>query len=705
MMKQAILSLILIVNIFVVSAQNNIVLKSNGVERLNGGFIFYNKKNAAADFSIKSTANDGVSIFSIETKHVISAKTTDVVGLFFNNLPNVNGQVAMWRYKPWNSWTKPIALKRSADMPDWDVQFFYWRYQDGTYGAAVPMSGSGFRTTFGAEGNIWGSKSLSLDGRIIDGEVPAMAIAFGNNPYTLFAKIYAVALQAMGKGENLRVKKQLPEPLKYLGWCTYNALSELNSANIMNAVKSFTDRGFPLKMVLIDGGWNQTNNGQLVSQMPNHRSFPNGFKPMIDSLKQGPGIKYMGLWHNFGGDLFGIDPKSDLGLQYKNDLFSWMQGTDGKPVDTTRKTYYFIKPGSEALDMFYDTWYSYFKQQGFDFTKVDDQLVTEKMAFNNYPVFSLSEKMHQSLYKASNKYLNGYLINCMDMTAEAYLNFGASPVARTVEDYFPYKKDENYNLQKGNAAAHVLQAIYNSLYFTQMVYPDFDMFASNNPNAVMHAIARALTCGPVYVTDKPGTQNFDVLNALVYCDGRIVHSQNPLLPTADCLFQVQDKKIFKAFTTAGNTGLLTVLNAADADNVSGSFCAADIDKIPGENFIVYEHFSNRVFTAKRIQRFRVNLPRLGYKLYYIVPVKNGFAPIGLTEKYNAPETIISQRSKAKRTEITLYEGGEFKAYSVNKPSSILINGAVFANYKFKNKLVSMMVPTEGIVPPVITFNW
>ena len=47
----------------------------------------------------------------------------------------------------------------------------------------------------------------------------------------------------------------------------------------------------------------------------------------------------------------------------------------------------------------------------------------------------------------------------MDMTAEAYLNFGSSAVARTSEDYFPYEADENYNLQKGNAAAHVLQAI------------------------------------------------------------------------------------------------------------------------------------------------------------------------------------------------------------------------------------------------------
>ena len=183
----------------------------------------------------------------------------------------------------------------------------------------------------------------------------------------------------------------------------------------------------------------------------------------------------------------------------------------------------------------------------------------------------------------------------MDMTADAYLNFGTSATARTVEDYFPYEQEENYNLQKGNAAAHVLQAIYNSIYFSQMVFTDYDMFQSHNPNAVMHGLARTLNNGPIYLTDKPGEQNFDILNRIVYSDGRSIRAKTSLLPSRDCLFQLQDAKLFKAFSKVGSTGLLTLFNLADADNVSGSFKASDVEGLNGNEFdytiIFQESFS------------------------------------------------------------------------------------------------------------------
>ena len=59
------------------------------------------------------------------------------------------------------------------------------------------------------------------------------------------------------------------------------------------------------------------------------------------------------------------------------------------------------------------------------------------------------------------------------------------------------------------------------------------IFQSHNPNAEFHAIARALNCGPIYFTDNIGEQNFKLLSALVYADGRIIHSETPLLPTSD----------------------------------------------------------------------------------------------------------------------------------------------------------------------------
>jgi len=708
-MRLPYLILILLLGALTVFAQNNITNKSAEMESIGIPTILFNGKKVDTGFVINKKEINGVHIFYLQVSHPLQAKANDFIGLYFNDLININAGVVIWRYKPWNSWSKPIDLKSALSMPDNDVQFFYWRYKDGTYGAAVPLSGDGYRTTLGSQGNKWGSKSVSLDAREIKGSIPAIAIAFGKNPYQLFAKIYQSALLAMGRPEDLRDKKKFPEPFKYIGWCTWNSSEmgkNLNEEEVIRSVKTFTDHHFPLGWVLIDDGWFQSKDGQLQSQSPDPKKFPNGFIRMNNRLKKDFGIKYTGVWHAFNGYWNGIDPESEIGKQYKNDLFSWTQGS-GTWLDTTtnKKTYYFIKPETESLSKFYDQWYSYFKQQGFDFTKVDNQLVAERMALNNYPVFSLSAKIHQAIYASSNKYFNGALINCMDMTPDAYLNFGTSAVARTVEDYFPYKKSEGYNMQEGNAAAHVLQAIYNSVYFSQMVYPDFDMFESNNPNAVYHAIARALNCGPIYITDKPGSQNFDILNALVFHDGRIIHSQKPLLPTADCLFQLQAKKIFKAFSSVGHTGLLGIFNAADADSVSGKFCAADVDGIDGNSFAIYEYFSKQLKIAKKYQQYKVSLPRLGYKLYYIVPIKNGFAALGLTQKYNAPATIIKQYNTVKKAQVTLYEGGLFKAYCAKKPGSILINGRVFLNYRFQNNVVNMVVPSNRETHPVITFNW
>jgi raffinose synthase len=670
--------------------------------------IIFDGKENSTDFIINKKIINDVYIYSIQVQHPQQAGAKDSIGVYFADLKNVEGEVAIWRYKPWNSWAKPIALKSALLMPAYDVQFFYWKSKDGTYGAAVPLSGNGYRTTIGSQNNKWGSKAISLDAHEMEGTIPAMAIAFDKNPYKLFEKIYRGALLAMGRGEDLRIKKHYPEPFNYLGWCTWNSSEmgrNLSEDEVINGVKTFTDHHFPLGWVLIDDGWFQSKDGQLQSQLPDPKKFPNGFINMNARLKKDFGVKYTGIWHAFNGYWNGLDSDSEIGKEYKNDLFSWVQGS-GTWLDTTtnNKIYYFIKPETKSLPKFYDDWYHYFKQQGFDFTKVDNQLVAERMALNNYPIFALSDNIHKAIYAASDKYFNGALINCMDMTPDAYLNFGTSAVARTEEDYFPYKKNEGYNLQEGNAAAHVLQAIYNSIYFSQMVYPDFDMFESNNPNAVFHAIARALNCGPIYITDKPGMQNFNILNALVYHDGKIIHSEKPLLPTADCLFQVQSKKIFKAFTSVNHIGLLGVFNAADSASVTGEFCAADVDNIAGNNFVIYEHFSKKLSVATKYHRYKVNLPRLGYKLYYIIPIKNGFAPLGLIEKYNAPATIIRQHNEAHKLEITLYEGGLFKCYCTSAPKSILINDRPFINYQFQNHIAIMMVPANSQTHPVITFN-
>jgi raffinose synthase len=674
----------------------------NNMERLsNGEALLQNSRKTALKFRL---VNDVAILWSPLTNTTLAAN--DYAGIFFDNLPNYKRGIALWRYKPWNSWTKPVPVHAASALPEDDVQFFYWQYNDGMYGAAVPMSGNGFRTTLGSIGNKWGSKAVSYHTNDTVNHVPGMALAFGKDPFELFERIYRTVLQETGKKDNLRTEKEFPEPFTYIGWCTWNASDngkKLDDQLLLDAAKSFHDNKLPIGWMLVDDGWFQHSDRRLQSFEPNSRQFRNGFKPTIDILKKQYGIRYMGVWHTLNGLWNGIDPASSLGKRFASSLFTWTQREHADKEDSPLRTYHFIKPDSDSLHAFYNSWHRYLKQEGFDFVKVDNQLVVEKMAVNNYPIFTLADSMHRALNRSVKKYFNGAIINCMDMTADAYLNFGSTAIGRAVEDYFPYEPDESYDLQKGNAAAHVLQAVYNAIYFGQMVYPDFDIFQSHNPNAVFHAIARAINCGPIYITDKIGEQNFDLLRRLVYSDGKIIRSKSPLLPTEDCLFQVQSGKILKASSTVNNKGLLGIWNAADTDMVTGYYKPSDVRDIKGDDFVVYEYFSKKLRRAQRSDSFAVSLGRMEYQLNYILPVRNGFAALGLTEKYNGPATVLQEKWTHKKVSITLYEGGLFSAYSVNRPTKVVVNGKTINDFRFDEKKLTLTI--EMRKNPVIEIFW
>jgi hypothetical protein len=175
------------------------------------------------------------------------------------------------------------------------------------------------------------------------------------------------------------------------------------------------------------------------------------------------------------------------------------------------------------------------------------------------------------------------------------------------------------------------------------------------------------------------------------------------LPAEDCLFQVQQPKVFKAWSRVGNTGLLALYNAADADSVTGTFKAADVNGLQGNQFALYEYFSGKLRLAKADEAFNVAIPRLGYQLQYVVLVVNGFAPFGLVNKYNAPATITAQKWAGNNAQITLYEGGEFKAYSSKQPKTVLVNGKPKA-FLYHNQLVTVKVP-QALKAPVVTVVW
>lgn len=84
---------------------------------------------------------------------------------------------------------------------------------------------------------------------------------------------------------------------------------------------------------------------------------------------------------------------------------------------------------------------------------------------------------------------------------------------------------------------HMVHCAYNSLWMGNFIHPDWDMFQSTHPCAEFHAASRAISGGPVYVSDCVGQHNFELLKKLVLPDGSILRCQHYALPTRDCLFE------------------------------------------------------------------------------------------------------------------------------------------------------------------------
>jgi hypothetical protein len=627
-----------------------------------------------------------------------NVKGSEFQGVFFSSIPGFTKGVTFFRYKPWNSWTKPVRIQQIKEMESWDNQCFYWQYDDGVYGLAIPVSDAGYRTTLGTENESFGSKAVSYKDNYKTDSIPSMVVGFGTDLYTLMKHGYESVMNLIGASDNIISKKEFPEALNYIGWCTWNSSLNgryLNEETILHGVESFTKNNFTLGWLLVDDGWFDHSNSQLRGLKPDTKKFPNGFKPIIQKLKSTYQLKHVGIWHALDGYWNGIDPNSPLGNRYKNELFSWKQNQRIDMKDSPVVSYYFIKPSSDSLAAFYSSLHSYLKSEGFSFVKVDNQSVVERMSPGNYPIGVLAEAMHSKLNASVKKYFNNAMINCMDMTGDAYPYFGSTAVGRSVEDYFPYEQGEDYNLQHGNAAAHIIQGVYNNLYFSQMVYPDLDMFQSHNQNGEFHAIARAINNGPIYITDNVGEQNFDILQKLVLHDGSILRADAPLLPSEDCLFQVQDAKLFKAFSSSNGIGLLGVWNCADADEVEGHVSPADVNSLDGETFAVYESFSNSLTSGDRKLQIPVTLERFGYQLYYIAPLKEGIAPLGLLDKYNAPAAIVNYSVKSGELMVKLKEGGQFAAVIPTSPKQVSINGKSTTNFTFKDKLITIPVPLSA----------
>jgi hypothetical protein len=101
---------------------------------------------------------------------------------------------------------------------------------------------------------------------------------------------------------------------------------------------------------------------------------------------------------------------------------------------------------------------------------------------------------------------------------------------------------------------------------------------------------------------------------------------------------------------------------------------SDVPGLEAEVFACYCWRAKRFESVTFGERWEVVLGRGEFELFTFVPVRNGFAAIGLTEKMNSRAAVISEAHSASQIEIELRDGGEFLALSDRPPRSVTSEG-------------------------------
>ncbi|TAH23788.1 MAG: hypothetical protein EAZ07_10480 [Cytophagales bacterium] len=661
--------------------------ESNGIHQID---FLCKETSKYLSIQVKECLQADSLIFSISPNHHQGISGEESLGLLIEEIPHFEIGIGFYKYGPVKAWTYPYKIQKIEDLKPNDNQFLYWKYSDNLYAAMIPLLGKGYVTQLGnCKGKYWGVKAKALVNDFDAQEIPLLAVSFHQNPYKLFTNSYEAGLSHLGKESALRKNKTFPVLFEKLMWCTWNSfMHQVEEKLIFEALERFQSKGISLPVLLIDDGWSDVTvygTGRLKSFEADKAKFPNGLSHMLKLVKEKYGVQHVGLWHTLNAYWAGIDMESDLGKQFSRNLIAYKDSIPwGKG---TEETFYCPTPESDLGAEFYKAWYKILQEAGVSFLKIDNQLIANRICSQQIPFSFGAEQLQKNIQTAVKAHFNSNVINCMGMTIDAIYNYDGLAVARSSEDFFP--NNDSFNIQAGNAAVHVTCNVYNAIWWSQMVFPDYDMFQTHHPQAEYHAIARMLSAGPVYITDLPNCQNFEIIKQLTYQDGQIIRVDQPALPTEDCLFSIEEEVPLKVFSKSNQVGLIGVFNTIDKEFLYGTLSPSDVNGFCESEYLIYDYRHQSIEKLATKQKMEFTLSRLEANVYFIYPFHSQLVPIGLMNKYNAPKTIVSHEIFTDYAIVSVFEKGLLALFMPNKPSKILDSSSEEVSYEYDNYLVKI----------------
>ncbi|OAY81768.1 Stachyose synthase [Ananas comosus] len=260
---------------------------------------------------------------------------------------------------------------------------------------------------------------------------------------------------------------------------------------------------------------------------------------------------------------------------------------------------------------------------------------------------------------------------------------------------------------------HSIHCAYNSMWMGRTIQPDWGMFKSDHPCAKFHAGSRAISGGPVYMSDSVGSHNFDLIKKLVFPDGTIPRCQHFALPTRDCLFKnplSDGKSILKIWNINKFGGVVGAFNCQGAgwdpeENrirgypdcykpVSARVHVSDIEwsqKKETKNIGYADDYAVYLNQAELLQLMtpnsdpiEVTLHPSSFEIFTFVPITSlafgvKFAPVGMVNMLNCGGTVVEAENgdvdeEPRVVKFKVKGAGELLAYWSEKPKRVCVNG-------------------------------
>ncbi|KAK6160967.1 hypothetical protein DH2020_004348 [Rehmannia glutinosa] len=460
-----------------------------------------------------------------------------------------------------------------------------------------------------------------------------------------------------------------------------------------------------------------------------------GLKALISDLKkQFTNLEDVYVWHALCGAWGGVRPGT---THLKTEI------TPAKMADGLEKTMYdlavvMVEKGGIGLvdpkqaEDLYEAMHSYLADAGVTGVKVDVIHTLEYVCEDHGGRVELAKAYYDGLTKSLRKNFNGSgLIASMEQCNDFFflatnqismgrvMTSGSRTQMATRWEFIGYK-GFSWSTAVITACGRANSFNLIGICSNQIIF------------VLSSMLVHELSVVDVYVSDKVGRHNFDLLRKLVLPDGTILRCQHYALPTRDCLFEnplFDGTTLLKLWNLNKNShikkfkAIVEELKSHENSNLPQSDIFGEVvytihigqDDITydkdftaqfrkNELFAVYLHKAGNLHLMKGCDKMDITLQPSSFEIFTISPVyefsENArFAAIGLENMFNSGGAVESLEQKLDGKSvgfvIKIKGAGKFLACSSIEPLQVMLNNESIKFEWTSDGLLKFEVPWTG----------